>query len=211
MKKYIPFLLLTAVISSGNFVKHTYAQEVVQEAQPPAVVLERPQIADDVIPVMSANDSTVAVDTNIITHPPLRLTPDKSEIIRIPRAVGSVIIGNPTHLNILVDSTNMLVAVPRAPGASFFTVLDERGDIIMQRHVIVAAPTEKYVRIRRTCGENECQETSVYYCPDMCHEILIPEESDGESASAEELAESGSNISAPSDAQSVSNEGIANQ
>ena len=108
------------------------------------------------------------------THPPVRLTPDKSELIRLDRDAASVIVGNPTHLSILLDSTRLLILAPRAPGATYFTVLDSNGNVIMQRHVIVASPQEKYLRIRRSCsGSSDCQATSVYYCPDMCHEINI--------------------------------------
>ena len=105
----------------------------------------------DVIPVVSNNDA-YAFESDDVTHPPLRLTPDKSTLIRLPRAAGSIIVGNPNHLNILPDSSLTLVAVPRMPGASFFTVLDKDGEVVMQRHVIVASPSKKYVRIRRTCN-----------------------------------------------------------
>lgn len=50
----------------------------------------------------------------------------------------------------------------------------------MQRHVIVASPQEKYVRIRRSCasGEDGCQATSMFYCPDMCHEVQVNPETE---------------------------------
>ncbi|NCC21508.1 MAG: hypothetical protein EOM26_03490 [Alphaproteobacteria bacterium] len=111
------------------------------------------------------------------THPPLRLTPDKSELVRLNADAASIIVGNPAHANVLLDSTRLLVVVPRTPGATHFTVLDAQGQVIMQRHVIVASPKERYIRLRRTCsmgGEN-CAQTSVYYCPDMCHEIALTE------------------------------------
>ncbi|MFN3701073.1 MAG: pilus assembly protein N-terminal domain-containing protein [Alphaproteobacteria bacterium] len=125
------------------------------------------------IPVMSAPEGTNAASLNSITHPPLRLTPDKSTIIELDGTAGSIIIGNPAHLNILADSGNRLIAVPRAQGASFFTVMDRTGNILMQRHVIVGSAPDNYMRIRRVCSGNarDCQPTSTYYCPDMCHEI----------------------------------------
>lgn len=120
------------------------------------------------------------------THPPLRLTPDKSEILALDRPAQSLIIGNPAHLNILMDSTTRLILVPREPGATFFTILDENGRVVMQRHAIVAAPAEKYIRVRRSCsfsGEN-CTGTSVYYCPDMCHPVGIMGQDSGDNAAA---------------------------
>lgn len=107
------------------------------------------------------------------THPILRLTPDKSEIVRLDKEAASVIVGNPTHVSVLLDTANTLVVVPRAPGASHFTVVGKDGSVLMQRHVIVGAAKEQYVRIRRSCGAGDtgCEPTSVYFCPDMCHEV----------------------------------------
>lgn len=110
------------------------------------------------------------------THPLIRLTPDKSEIIRLPEPVQSLLVGNPSHLNVLMDSARTLVLVPREPGATHFTALNRDGEIIMQRHVIVGSPKEDYVRIRRSCinaGGGDCETTSVYYCPGMCHPVGI--------------------------------------
>jgi hypothetical protein len=125
-----------------------------------------------------------AADVSIIKGDPgariqggetLRLTPDKSELIRLNRSAASVIVGNPAHINVLADSANTLVIVPKAPGASHFTALDADGTVILQQHVIVASPQKNYLRVRRTCspGDETCQATSVFYCPDMCHEILM--------------------------------------
>lgn len=145
------------------------------------------------IPVISASTTAAeegqTTSLNDITHPPLRLTPDKSMIIELGDAAGSIIVGNPAHLNILADSAKRLIIVPRAQGASFFTVLDKNGGVLMQRHVIVGSTSgadKKYVRVRRTCagGSNNCQQTSVYYCPDMCHEISTEQSGTGSGNSA---------------------------
>ena len=110
------------------------------------------------------------------THPMMRLTPEKSEIISLDTDVKSLIIGNPLHLNVIMDTTKRLVLVPRSPGATSFTALDDAGKVIMQRHVIVNGPEDKYVRIRRSCGvaapAGNCQDMSIYYCPDgVCHPV----------------------------------------
>lgn len=143
-------------------------------AQTSAAAQNEPAFAAMDIPVTNANPEAQAINNDEITHPPLRLTPDKSSIVTLERSAGSIIVGNPAHLNIMADSANRLIVVPRAPGASFFTVLDKDGKLLMQRHVIVASPKEKYLRVRNTCtsGSN-CQPTNVYYCPDMCHQILL--------------------------------------
>lgn len=71
----------------------------------------------------------------------------------------------------------------------------------MQRHVIVASPKEKYMRIRRSCAgsdDDTCQSTSVFYCPDMCHEIIMGSEEADSNAGA--LVEGGNTNTNEADA-----------
>lgn len=113
------------------------------------------------------------------THPAIKLSPDKSKLIRMNKTVAKVIVGNPTHLAVLPSDKNTIVLVGRTPGATSFTALDDKGNIVMQRQVLVAPPQNDYVRIRRTCAASEqdnCQETKVFYCPDTCHNVALPNE-----------------------------------
>lgn len=128
--------------------------------------------AQDAVMDLPASQSA-ADDSNDVTHPILRLTQDKSEMVKLDKPAASVVVGNPNHVSVLLDTPDTLVVVPRAPGASHFTVIAEDGSVLMQRHVIVGAAKEQYVRIRRSCGPRDagCQPTSVYFCPDTCHEV----------------------------------------
>lgn len=143
----------------------------------------------DLLPVTAVDEETAVYDSASHTHPPLKLTPDKSELIRLEKSAGSIIIGNPNHLSILADTSKTLVAIPKAPGATHFTILDKSGNLLMQRHVIVASPKKKYMRVRRSCAgsdNDECQQTSVFYCPDMCHEIMIGSAESTDSSSGDD-------------------------
>ncbi|MEM6781730.1 MAG: pilus assembly protein N-terminal domain-containing protein [Pseudomonadota bacterium] len=124
------------------------------------------------------------------THPMIRLTPEKSELIRLDKDAVSVVVGNPAHLSVLLDTPRVLVLIPRVPGATHFSVLDRNGNLIMQRHAIVASPKQNYVRVRRSCinaGESAgCNATSVYFCPDMCHEINVAQMESEEEAGVPE-------------------------
>jgi Flp pilus assembly secretin CpaC len=133
------------------------------------------------------------------THPMIRLTPEKSEIIRLDEEARSIIVGNPVNLSVLMDNTKTLILVPQVPGATHFTVLDKSGKVIMQRHVIVASPKEQYLRVRRTCAMagGACEETSVYYCPDgdMCEPVAVPARATAASALSSLLGGSGGSSS----------------
>lgn len=155
----------------------------------------------DVLPAKSAETKGVYFDVNAITHPQIDLTPDKSELVRLEGDAASIIIGNPAHLSIMAESSKLLVLVPRSAGATYFTVLNARGEVVMQRHVIVASPKEKYIRVRRSCtgsSNEKCQETSVYYCPDMCHQIILADPQNGSGGGSSGNSNAGADT-APSD------------
>jgi len=152
---------------------------------PSSVFAEQANTVDILPPVTheKAHDAT----PNSTTHSTIKITPDKSELIHLNQPAGSIIVGNPQHINVIADSAKTLVIVPRTPGATHFTVLGTNGTVIMQRHVIVAAPHEDYMRIKRTCTDDDCAPTSVFYCPegDMCNQIgLNPQAGDGGQTSA---------------------------
>lgn len=135
----------------------------------------------DILPAKTLKTGAPAYNQSNDTHPPLKMTPDKSELVRLERGAGSIIIGAPAHLSVLADSSKTLVLVPKLPGATYITILDKKGDILMQRHVIVGSPKQKYVRIRKSCAADQegCKPIQVYYCPDMCHEVNIAQEETG--------------------------------
>ena len=132
------------------------------------------------------NEVDVAVDNrrpfnDAPTHPTLKLTPDKSEVIRLDEPASTVIVGNPANLAVLPSTSRGLVLVGKQPGATHFMVLNADENIIMQRHVIVGAVKNNYVRVRKTCaasGDDNCRAMQVYYCPDACHETWVPVEAD---------------------------------
>lgn len=154
---------------------------------------------EDLIPPMGLVQTAEEQDMpESVTHPILHLTPDRSEIVHLDEPVGSVIVGNPNHVNVLVDSAQRLIVVPRAQGATYVTIMNQKGEVIMQRHIIVAAERKNYIRIRRGCSGGDCQPTSVYYCPDNCHEIRMDEEnveSSGLNEANEQSVEAAQNTS----------------
>lgn len=164
-----------AIASAAFTFSHVNAQE--QDKQ--AII--------DILPAKTLNNGAPSYTETNDTHPPLKLSPDKSELIRLDKEAGSIIIGSPTHLSVLADSAKTLVLVPQVPGATYVTILDKQGSVLMQRHVIVAPPKEKYVRIRKSCasGAENCEPTQVYYCPDMCHKVSVAQEATPSTSNAE--------------------------
>jgi Flp pilus assembly secretin CpaC len=196
-------LSVPRTILSFSFVLTLFAVPALPvHAQSENISAEDP-VAVDILPAKSISDEALAGVNAEDTHPPVRLTPDKSELIRLEKNAGSVIIGSPEHLSVLADTANTLVLVPRLPGATYITVLDRHGQVLMQRHVIVAAPKDKYVRVRRSCAGSDdkaCQETRIYYCPDMCHEInTVSKDTKGASVASGGAGKAGSATSGSAD------------
>lgn len=127
--------------------------------------------------VVSAPDKALA---QVAQHnPAIRLTPTESKILHLNENAASVVIANPRHASVFLDTPRILVIVPGAPGATSFTVLDTEGKEIMQRDVIVSERQQRYVRIQRVCADsNNCEPRSVYFCPDGCHQVVTSDGSE---------------------------------
>ena len=116
-----------------------------------------------------------ASDSNISGS--IRITADKPAIIRLEENASSIIVGNPAHATVSLDNEKTLIINPLRPGATSLVVLDQAGDVILQKQLIVNAPATNYVRINRVCSastRDTCRETSVFYCDGGCHEMALP-------------------------------------
>ncbi len=100
------------------------------------------------------------------------LTDNEDKIVRLDQDAASVIVNNPDHASVMLDSPRVMIIMPRAPGATSFTVLDANGSTIMHRDVIITNRKRQYVRIQRVCsGSGSCTPTSYYYCPNGCYQV----------------------------------------
>lgn len=146
-------------------------------AQDQTVPPPPPTALSDFIPPQNTAPVEIAGQLPATEYPLLRLTPDKIEVLHLDRDAVNVIVGNSTHMLSVLETPRQILLIPRQPGATHFQALDAHGRTIMERSVIVASPKQDYVRVRRTCatvdGGRECQEYSIYYCPDMCHQIAV--------------------------------------
>jgi hypothetical protein len=119
---------------------------------------------------------TLSSSSGVLSAAPddaIRLTPDRTRILRLDQDAASVIVTNPAHASVVMDNPRLLVVMPREPGTTSFTVLDREGKTILERNVIVTGAQQKYVRVRRMCaeGDSSCTSSAYYYCPDGCYEV----------------------------------------
>jgi hypothetical protein len=143
----------------------------------------RPVMRQDALPL--APNVKVAIPPERIAPAPakaadvLRLAPGKSQTVALSRDAASVIVASPTHASVFLDNSRLLVVVPRAPGATTFTVLDKEGQTILSQPIIVTEKDDPaYVRVTRICGAAgtgaTCMPISTYYCPDNCVPVAVP-------------------------------------
>lgn len=117
-----------------------------------------------------------AATKNTIIH----LTPDRTEVIRLQEDATSVVVTNPAHASVVLDTPRLLVVMPRQPGATSFFVLNQAGEKILERDVVVSTAPNQYVRIRRACADGQqCPPDAFYYCPDGCYEVTTVPPSGG--------------------------------
>lgn len=165
--------------SSGNAISFENLEPAAGNDMLPAKVSEADLANAPVVPAIPSDTTASPTDTTIdaAEEAPLRISPDKPEVIKLDRDAVNVLVGSDETLRAVPDTNRTIVLIPKKPGATYFKAIDADGKVIMQRHVIVGAVEKgnKYIRIRRACAGDDakCKEFSVYYCPDMCHEVNV--------------------------------------
>ena len=68
---------------------------------------------------------------------------NKTEILRLPAAAGSVIIGNPDIADVTVHSADTLLVVGKGYGETNLIILDKNGNTMMNSDIQVITPQSK--------------------------------------------------------------------
>ncbi len=107
----------------------------------------------------------------------IRVSPSESKTVSLSRDASTVIVANPMHATVFLDTPRQLVIMPRAPGATQVKVLDDKGHVIFDKGVLVDGASDNHLRIRRIChGGDECEPQTIYYCPEgNCAAISVQE------------------------------------
>lgn len=104
----------------------------------------------------------------------IQMAPSQAELLHLERPAGAVIVGNPAHVTAILDQPQLLVLIPGAMGATNLTILDQEGQILLSRQVIVNAKRAGHVTVHRACngGQGEaCRPQVVLNCAHGCVEV----------------------------------------
>lgn len=150
-------------------------------SQPPVVTTNIEAINESDLAEIEEEESLPAEIEDSPEIAPLRISLDRPEIVRLDRDAVNVVVGSNENLRVVPDTNKTLLLIAKKPGSTYFQALDVDGKVIMQRHVIIGSPNKNYIRIRRACanGVEGCKQYSVYYCPDICHEVNVVQDTSG--------------------------------
>ncbi len=91
---------------------------------------------------------------------------DQSQLLRLPRAVSQIIIGNPTIADVAVQSPKLLVVTGKSFGITNIIVLDQAGHIIQDQRVLVQRDEQKVVNLQKGSSRQS------YNCSPQCNPMI---------------------------------------
>lgn len=79
----------------------------------------------------------------------LVVTYDQSQLLRLPRAVASIIIGNPSIADVTVQDSNLLVITGKTFGVTNIIALDAEKNVIQDQRVVVKRDDARTVNLSK--------------------------------------------------------------
>lgn len=92
---------------------------------------------------------------------------DQSQLLRLPRPVAEIVIGNPTIADVTVQGPNLLVVTGKTFGITNVISLDAARNIIMDQRVVVVREEVRVVNLQKG-GKRES-----YNCTPQCNPSLV--------------------------------------
>lgn len=74
---------------------------------------------------------------------------DQSQLLRLPRPVAEVIIGNPSIADVTVQGGNLLVVTGKTFGVTNIIALDDQRNVIQDQRVVVQQDDERIVNVTK--------------------------------------------------------------
>ena len=94
------------------------------------------------------------------------VTVDRAKIFRVARPASTVIIGNPAIADATVEDERTLVLTGRSFGVTNIIILDKKGDLIVDKTLVVRGHETNTVRIYRRASRE------TYACAPVCEPTL---------------------------------------
>lgn len=116
--------------------------------------------------------ATVIMSTAVVQSVPasaqdLIVKYDQSQLLRLPRRVSEIIIGNPSIADVTVQSGKLLVVTGKTFGITNIIALDQEKQIIIDKRVLVTRPTGRVVNLMKGGARQS------YNCAPDCNPSLV--------------------------------------
>lgn len=92
---------------------------------------------------------------------------DQSQLLRLPRPVAEIIIGNPTIADVSVQANNLLVVTGKTFGITNVIALDAERNVIQDQRVVVIREDVKVVNVQKG------NKRESYNCTPQCNPSLV--------------------------------------
>ncbi len=92
---------------------------------------------------------------------------DQSQLLRLPRPVAEIIIGNPTIADVTVQAPNLLVVTGKTFGITNVISLDAERNVIMDQRVVVVREETRVVNLQKGSKRES------YNCTPICNPSLV--------------------------------------
>ncbi len=92
---------------------------------------------------------------------------DQSQLLRLPRPVAEIIIGNPTIADVTVQANNLLVVTGKTFGITNVIALDAERNVIQDQRVMVVREEVKVVNVQKGIKRES------YNCAPNCNPSMV--------------------------------------
>ena len=110
-----------------------------------------------------AEPAVDAIDVNV----------DQAKLVKLPARVSTIVVGNPLIADVTLQTGGMIVVTGKGYGATNFIAMDRAGEVLVDRVIQVAGPSDKVVTIYRGIDRES------YSCMPICQKRITLGDSDG--------------------------------
>jgi Flp pilus assembly secretin CpaC len=87
---------------------------------------------------------------------------DQAKLFKLPSRVATIVVGNPLIADVALQTGGVIVVTGKGYGATNFIAMDRSGEVLMDRVIQVAGPTDQVVTIYRGVDRES------YSCMPIC-------------------------------------------
>lgn len=94
--------------------------------------------------------------------PAIAVNVDQAKLVKLPDRVATLVVGNPMIADVTLQSGGIIVVTGKSYGATNFIAMDRGGQVLIDRQIQVAGPTDRLVTVYRGVDRE------TYSCMPIC-------------------------------------------